>query len=396
MVSTDLRLAIADMDAMSVTLHVKEFELFAANGYKGFDGYNDFGDLGGELAIHIRESTIIADSLEIQQDSLKDPRMDKETKELVERRHAADEAKGKRQINKAGKLIKKGEALLTRFKNWKPENPRPIRREDPAPAKPEKKAPAPKPPKPTTIKSAPVKKSGNLIDDVFKGQVNRYKLPEGYYKATAKELTGAVKNGMGKVKGFEDLYESLNLNAQAFAGAKTYNLVSELEALAKTSGKYSDYEPLAKALVKKYDTWGEAEVNTAQQQTHQAKQWKIIEEDSELFPILEYSTIGDACKICAPLDKMRAPFNSPIWAKVYPCNHYSCYCIVKQLTKGYDLTDKKEMERLVSESEGIMSPVFLSNPGQTGVIYTKNHPYFTSIPTEDRKFAKENFGLPIK
>jgi hypothetical protein len=236
-----------------------------------------------------------------------------------------------------------------------------------------------------------------ILLDVFNGTTTRHKLPKPYYNSVRVDLMDAVKKGMGNPKGFDSLLEDLGLNAQAFAGAKTYNLVRDLENLQKGNPNYKDYEPKAQALVKQYDIWGEAEVNTCQQQTHQAKQWHIIKEDSDLFKILKYQTIGDACMICRPLDGITAPVNSPIWRRIYPCNHYNCYCIVVQLTEDDgELTDPKELATLVAGSTELMNPVFLSNPGITNQIYTNKHPYFSSVPKSDRDFARENFGLPIK
>lgn len=235
-----------------------------------------------------------------------------------------------------------------------------------------------------------------ILLDVFAGKVTRRKLPKSYYNDVKVDLMDAVRKGMGDRKGFEALLEDLGYNAQAFAGAKTYNLVRELELLKQQFPNVKDYEPHAQAMAKQFDVWGEAEVNTAQQQTHQAKQWQIITEDRDMFPTLRYSTIGDACKICRPLDGITAPVNSPVWRRIYPCNHYNCYCIVIQLTAGEDLTNKAHMDALVEQSAKLMNPVFLSNPGFTKQIYTNKHPYFSSVPKEDRKFAKENFGLPIK
>lgn len=236
-----------------------------------------------------------------------------------------------------------------------------------------------------------------IILDVFNGTTTRHKLPKAYYNDVRVDLMDAVKKGMGAPKGFEALMEDLGYSVQAFAGAKTYNLVRDLENLQKGNPSYKDYEPKAQALIKQYDTWGEAEINTAQQQTHQAKQWAIIKEDAGLFKLLKYSTIGDACKICKPLDGIVAPVNSPIWRRIYPCNHYNCYCIVIQLTEDdAQLTDAKELATIVAGSTELMNPTFLSNPGITKQVYTNKHPYFSSVPKADRDFAKENFGLPIK
>jgi hypothetical protein len=38
--------------------------------------------------------------------------------------------------------------------------------------------------------------------------------------------------------------------------------------------------------------------------------------------------------------------------------------------------------------------MFRNNPGKTGEIFTKDHPYF-DVPAEYQELARENFGLPI-
>lgn len=231
---------------------------------------------------------------------------------------------------------------------------------------------------------------------VFRGKYTTKKLPVTYYRGVSADLMAAVDKGIGADKAFADLAESLKLNAQAFAGAKTYNLVRDLQTAAQGVKNFKDFEPIGNAIYNKYEGWADAEDNTAVQQTLQAKQWQIITEDSDLFPLLKYSTIGDACQICRPLDGIVAPVNSPIWRKIYPCNHYNCYCIVTQETQGSaELTEKGRLMQVVGDSEKLMSPVFLTNAGITKQLFNKDHPYF-DVPKGDRKFAKENFGLPIK
>jgi hypothetical protein len=41
-----------------------------------------------------------------------------------------------------------------------------------------------------------------------------------------------------------------------------------------------------------------------------------------------------------------------------------------------------------------MQDMFKQNPAKTGMIFDKSHPYF-KVASEDREFARQNFGLPI-
>lgn len=238
--------------------------------------------------------------------------------------------------------------------------------------------------------------NNDILLGVFRGKYSTRALPKGYYRSVSSDLMDMVSKGIGGDKTFDALYDDLSTNAQLFAGAKTYQLTSELQQAAQGVKAFKDFEAIGQGIINKYTNWGEAEDNTALQQTLQAKQWEIIEGDKDLFPILVYRTIGDACKICAPLDGLAAPVGSAIWRKVYPCNHYNCYCIVTQETSGaVDLTPKGKAQQLVDDSAKIMAPVFQNNAGITKQLFTKEHPYF-DVPKQDRKFAKENFGLPVK
>lgn len=236
----------------------------------------------------------------------------------------------------------------------------------------------------------------DILLGVFRGKYTTHNLPKSYYRGVSTGLMDMVEKGIGGDKTFDTLMQELTDNAQLFAGAKTYNLVGEMEAAAKMAKSFKDFEPIGKAIYDKYERWGEAEDNTALQQTLQAKQWEVIQSDKDLFPILVYRTIGDACRICKPLDGFAAPVGDPAWRKIYPCNHYHCYCIVTQEVSGaVELTDKATARMLVSESGKLIAPVFQSNAGITKQLFTKEHPYF-DVPKEDRKFAKANFGLPVK
>lgn len=374
-------------------------DVFQKNGFKSSSLYVELSEIGGSLAEISRELTILESVIRIGEQNLTDPNVPSDHLENL--KHHLDEAikKGKRYEKKAEKALAEADKLLAQEKAFVPDKTILDSPEQPQKTVPPEKT---KPVRPESF-AAPKKivlpkYTGNIIDGVYKGSIDTRNLPIGYYKSIQEPLLSAVEKGMGRdaVK-FADLNESLQLNVQAFAGAKTYNLVGELEVLKSQITDYAEYEAKAKAIVNQYHSWGEAEVNTAQQQASQARQWAIIEDDADLFPLLKYQTIGDACKICKPLDGIVAPVGSPIWVKIYPCNHYNCYCIVTQHLAGQvELTDKKTLAGLVNGSTKFMAPVFQSNPGITKQIYTAKHPYFSSIPKDDKEFAKENFGLPIK
>lgn len=382
----DIKPVISKLQSMREKLHALGERYWEANGNAVSGDYVTIMEMWGKLNDLTTELELLDQSLEIQESQLSDPNTPTEVIPRITERYQRNIERAERLNKSAERLLPKAESLYNSMKDGVPS-----KKTTPKTSTPATPAPTPQKTKPTPKIAVP--KSGNLIDDVFSGKTTRHSLPVDYYRSTRSDLMGAVKRGIGNRVGFEDLYENLQLNAQAFSAAKTYNLVRDLEAVKN----HPDYQEKAKAIVKRYDTWADAEINTAQQQTHQAKQWQIITEDSDLFPILKYSTIGDACKICRPLDGLTAPVNSPIWKKgIYPCNHYGCYCIVTQETAGTELTESKRLAQLVAGSIELMNPVFLCNPGITQQLFINKHPYFSTVPKADRAFAKENFGLPIK
>lgn len=395
----DLKPTIATVTAWRDKLYELSDKIYEAHGFKSSGDQAEVIEIWSKLNELINELVILDETIPIQQEGANDQSLPDHIRQQVRERLERDKARATKLIKQANRLIPKAAAVYDQMSK-EYEKPRsvdpppapaqqPAQKEVPRPKVKERSAPAAAAPK-----VRPDAGPGNrIITDVYNGSVTRYNLPVNYYEGVRDELMGAVEKGIGNQAAFESLVGNLNTNAQAFAGAKTYNLVRELEDLKGKAADQAEFELKAKAMVSKYDLWGEAEVNTAQQQTHQAKQWQIIDEDKDLFPILKYQTIGDACKICRPLDGLTAPVNSPIWKRVYPCNHYNCYCIVIQLTTG-ELTPNAD--KLVNDSVGLMNDTFISNPGVTQQLFTGKHPYFASIPASDRDFAKQNFGLPIK
>ena len=149
--------------------------------------------------------------------------------------------------------------------------------------------------------------------------------------------------------------------------------------------------------MKVYDTyngdWLKAEYNTAIAQAQMAGKWSEIQKNQEVLPNLSYSTIGDACSICAPLDGVTLPIADPFWNEFYPPNHFNCFCTVLQEEPAAKLTE--DSNSIAEEVGDKMTEEFKMNSGQDAVVFNSAPAYFENVPKADRDFAKENFGLPI-
>lgn len=230
-------------------------------------------------------------------------------------------------------------------------------------------------------------------------------ISEKYYYAIADYLKKGLYSGFGGVPGdFKEnskdweLLNELRENIYMFSAAKTYQQVRDMtDQLVDSDGNITSWHEFKEAAGKIFDqyneNWLRSEYDTAIGQGQNAVKWQRIEEQKDLFPMLQYSAVEDeqTCEICAPLDGMVAAVDDPIWDTVMPENHFRCRCLVIQLEDGKPTPGREE---IVSDVEDKMSPVFMMNPGKDEVIFNEHHPYFDVAP-KDSKLATNNFDLPI-
>lgn len=244
----------------------------------------------------------------------------------------------------------------------------------------------------------------NLLDGIYSGSITEYDIPEDLYHAIADYLKSGVYKGFGgnltefSGKDFELLNE-LRENIYMFSAAKSYQQIKDISSLMlDENGDRVSNSEFNRLGAERFDTWNEAwgrtEYNTAVAQATMAGKWNEIQSNKDLLPILSYSTIGDACDICAPLDGLTAPVDDPVWDEVMPTNHFNCECTVSQHEDGKELTPDDEKEQIYESVTKEMDDSFRMNPGKDGYIFSPDHPYFYVEP-KDRDFAKENFGMPI-
>lgn len=239
-----------------------------------------------------------------------------------------------------------------------------------------------------------------LLDGIFDGTITELDLPLDYYTAVVDYLKQGLYKGFGMDFGQAlntggkdlELLTELRENIYMFSAGKTYHFVEDVnKLLVDEDGNIRTQVEFNKLGRQAYDTWnndwGKTEYNTAIGQGTMASKWNEIEKNKSFLPLLKYSAIGDACVICAPLDGMIEPVDSPIWDTVMPLNHFGCFCTVLQLD-DIDNAPTTGNADILKEVEGKMQDVFKNNVGKTGEVFSKDHPYFTGP-------GKNNFGLPI-
>lgn len=244
----------------------------------------------------------------------------------------------------------------------------------------------------------------DFLDGIFEGDITSRELPEDLYMAISGYLKAGLYEGFGgnltKFAGKDlELLQELRENIYMFSAAKTFQEVKQISSfLVDESGNRRSFSDFNKLGEKEYDKWNktyaQSEYNTAIAQATMASKWNGIQANKDLLPYLTYSTIGDACDICAPLDGMTAKVDDPIWSSVYPANHFNCMCIVTQEEDTVTPTPDDEKEAIVGAVTGEMDDMFLMNAGQDKYVFSPEHPYF-QVEKKDMAFAKENYNLPI-
>ena len=253
-----------------------------------------------------------------------------------------------------------------------------------------------------------------LFRQIYMGKVTQESLPPLLYFKIADYLKQGVYEGFGTTwtalsgeklpPGFnmqdKELLSELRSNIYLFSAAKTYQQIRTMSsALISDDGTIVPFKQFREKAEQTYDlfnkTWLRTEYDTAIGQAQNARKWLDIEKNADILPLLEYSAVMDkrTSDICRHLDGIIAPVNDPIWKKIAPLNHFNCRCLLLQLSEGVPTGMDAKMEK-VTEAETQMDDLFKMNPGQSGYVFSKDHPYFDIAP-RDRGLAMRNFDLPI-
>jgi SPP1 gp7 family putative phage head morphogenesis protein len=239
-----------------------------------------------------------------------------------------------------------------------------------------------------------------IVIGVYSGLITPQSLDVETYLRVGEKLTNGVYNGFGKsltdVEWNSPDYKMLNdlrNNVYVFSGAKQYHQVREMTAAIYDGDKikpFSEYKKTSTEIFKNYnENYLRAEYNAAISQSRSASMWMEIEANSEILPMLTYSTVGDGRvrPEHAMLDNISRPVNDKFWDNYFPPNGWNCRCTTLQT----DDTDKTSLKGFKQPST--VPPEFMMNAGKQKIVFSDAHPYFTVAP-RDKDLANNNFYLP--
>ncbi len=204
------------------------------------------------------------------------------------------------------------------------------------------------------------------------------------YGATAKTYRKAVDEGFGRVEFGHpdyDFVQALKTNTDVLAAFKTHRQQNDIASLMlDENGKLKPFDRFrqdVEGVIGKYNrNWLRTEYNTAVIRARHAARWKDFERDADLFPNLKWleSTSPNPDKV------VHIRFWNRIWAMVdpfwkshYPGDRWNCKCGItntdEPVTNNDDLSDD-QVFKTERPDAGIDS-----NPGISGEIFTRSHPY---------------------
>lgn len=237
-----------------------------------------------------------------------------------------------------------------------------------------------------------------LIIDVYNGVINVENLPVNLYAEYIDKFAKAIDEAFGGVLNLseQELRAELFENIQLFSAAKTFQQVKDFESYLTDKEGIVSFETFRERALSRYKlynvTWLNTEVTFALNSSIAGRQWVGIWDDREIFPLLEYVTVGDdrVRQDHKVLDGVIRPVEDAFWNTFYPPWSWRCRCTTKKLEEG-DITTI--MNRIVVLPK--IKKFFQNNVGKTGKIFNGFHPYFKEVPDRYKDLAKRNFGLPF-
>jgi SPP1 gp7 family putative phage head morphogenesis protein len=205
------------------------------------------------------------------------------------------------------------------------------------------------------------------------------------------ELEKATVEGLGKTYDEEDdkvpndkkaTARKVKGNVYRFAAAKNYAENVEMSnALLDEDGKMRSWTDFKKEVEKINETFNrnylQAEYQTARRSGQAIRQWEEFQENADLFPNLEYRTVGDqrVRDDHDDLDGIIKPLDDPFWDQWYPPNGFRCRCGVRQ-------TESEPTKGTVKTSP---DKGFKQHVGKTLEVFNEEHPAFVSLPKDVAK-----------
>lgn len=236
----------------------------------------------------------------------------------------------------------------------------------------------------------PKKKLDEIFQGVHSGKIDIDNLPQELSQFTYTELMAFVADGFGELNSPVKINRmaAYDNNISAFSGAKTFQQVKDLNSFVfnpdGSKRPFKEFREFAKSINDQYNVnWLKTEQDTSFGMSQSANQWMDIQDDKDLFPMLQYQTVGDGRvrDEHAAWDGVTRPVDDEFWDTRMPINSFNCRCQVIKKSGGKSTSLRGKPQN--------SDPLFSVNPGKADYIFNeKKHPYFKHTRAEGPAFKK--------
>lgn len=225
------------------------------------------------------------------------------------------------------------------------------------------------------------------LDNIFNGFAGL--VEPSLFKATYQTLESAIDEGVALIefnKPSPDFIAQLKKSGAWFSARKSYKQQQELAALlvndAKTGKRtWNQFRKASKTIVGNYnERWLKVEYDTAIASARNAGLWQQYANEQKTYPNLKYlpSRAATPREEHKPYYGVIRPIDDDFWVRHYPPSAFNCQCGVEQTTES-----ATPLQAGTTESQP--APGLDHNPGKTGEVFSKSHPYSADLPEDLRK-----------
>jgi hypothetical protein len=173
--------------------------------------------------------------------------------------------------------------------------------------------------------------------------------------------------------------EEVRHNNEVFAAFRTHSMQNAIaRQMTDDKGQLKSFHQFRKdvePLTGKYcDQWLNTEYNTAIIRAHRAADWKHFEAEKDVYPNLRWmpTTSANPDPVHARFwtQKLTLPVDDPFWDHHHPGERWGCKCTCEQTDEPVNDLGVTE-DKTETASRGLKG-----NPGDTGKLFSEDHPYF--------------------
>lgn len=251
-----------------------------------------------------------------------------------------------------------------------------------------------------TFDDAALKKA---LKRIYEKDVNPMNdIEENLFNAVFKTMSDAVDKGFGVPESTDpdtDFYKALKSDAAVFSAFKTHRWQNDIaRQMLDEKGNLKSFEQFRQDVASMVDpqhkdAWLRTEYDTAILRARQAAEWKQFEREKDILPNLRWV---ESTSIHPGADHRRfwgviRPIDDQFWSVHRPGDRWNCKCTLS----ATDEPPTPEANLPAGEKGDKPAPGLGSNPGKTGQLFSKDHPYVTGA-YKGAKEAVEKFILEME